>query len=64
MIPGRRGVGGQEQNEGQVVSGCKPGRLEVEDRGDQHDAVQIHPVPVLQVSGQSGGPCGTVAFTD
>jgi len=62
MVPRRGGVGGQVDDVGQVVAVVKFQRLEVEHRRDEHDAVQVHAVPCLQVARQPGRPGGAVGF--
>ena len=62
MVKRRRGVGRQEELVGQVVARRKPRRLEIHDRGDEHDPVQVKIVLPLQVVGQPGGARRAVAF--
>ena len=64
VVPGGGGVGGQEQDVGQVVARPEARRLEVQDGRDEHDPVQVHAVALLQVAGKPGRPRGAVALAD
>ena len=64
VIPSGRGVGGQEELIRQVVALREAGGLEIHDRGDERDAVQVEAVALLQVIGETRGARCAVAFTD
>ena len=42
----------------------KFGCVKIQDRGNQHDSVQVHPMPILQVTGQAGSPRCSITFAD
>ena len=48
----------------QVVALVELQGAELQDRGDEHDAVQVQAVAVLQVAGEPGGAGGAVALAD
>ena len=51
QVAGGDGVGRQVDDVGKVVAGCELDRVELQDRGDQDDAVQVD-VRALQVAGE------------
>ena len=62
MIPGCRRVGRQEEDVGQFVVEVEVDRGEIEHGGDEHQAVEVHAVPLLQVSRKTRGARGAVGF--
>src|SRR4030042_11830 len=38
--------------------------LEVQDGGYQHNPIQVHSMPVLQIAGEPGSPGGAITFAD
>jgi len=46
----------------QVIAGVELGRLEIQDRGNQDDAIQIHAVALLEIAGQTRSARGAIAF--
>ena len=64
MIPRRSSVGRQEQNVGQVVADEEARGLKVENGRDEYQPVEIHAVPLLQISGQTRSARGAVTFAD
>ncbi len=62
MIPGCRRVGGQEENAGQFVVEMEVGRGEIQYGGDEHQAVEVHAVPLLQISRKTRRARGAVGF--
>ena len=57
-------VSRQKQDERKIVARVEIQGKEIEHHRHQHDAVEIHAVPVLQVTCQAGSSCGPVAFAD
>lgn len=64
VIPGGGGVAGEVEGVGEVVAFAAPDGLEVEDGGDEHDAVEIDAVGVEEFAAEGGGAGGAVAFPD
>jgi hypothetical protein len=51
VIPRDRRVRRQIQNVRQIIAGIERRRLKVQNRRNQDDSVQIHPITLLQISG-------------
>src|ERR1700732_1233497 len=64
VVPRGRGIAWQIEDVSLIVAGVEGNGAEVEDRGDQHDAVEIHAVVILQIVGEGGGAEGAVALAD
>ncbi len=62
MIPGGRRVGRQEEDVGQFVVEVEVDGGEVEHGRDEHQAVEVHAVPFLQVSRKPRRARGAVGF--
>ena len=62
MIVGDSGVGRKEEDVGEVVAEVETGGAEIKDGGDEDDAVQVHALLVVQVSGKPCGARRAVAF--
>src|SRR6266849_3135009 len=62
VVQGNRRIRREIQNVRKIVAGIELRRLEIQDRGNQNDAVQVHSVALLQISGKPGRSCGSVAF--
>ena len=62
MVPRDGGVGRQKQLVGQVIAALEGRRLEIENRGDQDDAVRIDAL-LLQPSRKAGRSSRAVTFT-
>ena len=62
VVPGDGRVAGQVERVRQVVAGIEGDGLEVEDRGDQHDAAQVHAEAVLEARRERGRARAAVAF--
>src|SRR5205814_3623906 len=63
VIPRNGSVCRQIEDIRQVIAGVELGRLKIQDRGNQHDAIQIHAVALLEIAGKAGGAGGAVAFS-
>ena len=63
-MPGDGGVARQIQLVRQIVTGVGHQGLEIQDRGDQDDAVDGDAVGLGELVGQGGGARGAVAFAD
>lgn len=64
VVPSGGGVAGEVESVGEVVAFTAPDGLEVEDGGDEHDAVEVDAVGVEQFAAEGGGAGGAVAFAD
>ena len=64
VIPGGGGVAGEVEGVGEVVAFTAPDGLEVEDGGDEHDAVEVDAMGVEEFAAEGGGAGGAVAFAD
>ena len=56
-------VCGQEEHVGKLVAGLELHRAEIQHGRDEHDAVEIQPVAVLEITGETCGTCGSIAFS-
>jgi len=52
VIPGDGGVRGQIEDIGQIVARVEFRRLEIQDRGNQDDTVEVHAVALLEIAGK------------
>ena len=64
MIRGRGGVAGDVENVRQVIAGIEGDGAEIQDGRDQHDAVDVNAVVLLQIISERGGTEGAVTFAD
>ncbi len=64
VIPRDGGVAREIVDEGAVVTGRKGDGGEIEDGGNQDDAVEVNAVALLQIVAERGGAEGAVAFAD
>ena len=62
VVPGVRGVRGQEARVVEFVPGRLGKRREVDDRGDEDDAVQFDAVTSLEVGADAGGAHGSIGL--
>jgi hypothetical protein len=58
------GVAGKIEDVGHVVAWRERDGAEIENRGDEVDAVEIHSVVLLEIIAERGGAEGAVAFAD
>ena len=64
VIVGDGGVSRQEENVGEIVAEVEPRGAEIKNGGDKDDAVKVHALLVVQVSGQARGARRAIAFAE
>src|SRR5277367_3340210 len=64
LIHGGGGVAGDVENVGQIIAGIEGDGAEIEDGRDEHDAVDVNAVVLLQVIAEGSGTEGAVTFAD
>src|SRR4029077_412082 len=64
VIPGGGSVAREIEDVGHVRARMEGNRAEVEDIGDQDDAVEVHAVMLLQIVAERGGAERAVPLTD
>ena len=64
VIVGDGGVSRQEENVGEIVAEVESRGAEIKDGGNEYDAVKVHALLVVQVSGKASGTRRAVAFAE